>query len=115
MVSMKDLMKEASDNDELQDVMRKIKATVHKENGRTVGLKVTNLQNHEVFRKLGVREGDVFTTVNGLKLDSLPKAYELARKFENSRSLRIGIIRNNRPHFIINLKRCVVFSFIIPV
>ncbi len=98
-VNMAEVMKEAQQED-VQEILRQIRPEVVREGGRPIGLKVTQLKDHPLFRKIGVQEGDIFTSVNGQPIDSFQKAYEMAQRYQNARSLRIGIIRDKRRQFL---------------
>jgi len=70
------------------------------ESGRVTGFTSDNVSKLPFARDLGLQDGDVVQTVNGLTIDSEERVFELAKKFRNTRKFRIGILRNGRPQVI---------------
>lgn len=64
--------------------------------GRVDGFKVLNLQPGSVFEKLGLKQMDVITSVNGERVDSPTKAIELFNKLRDAPSISLGIQRDGR-------------------
>lgn len=64
--------------------------------GRVDGFKVMNLQPGSIFEKLGIKQMDVITSVNGERVDSPTKAIELFNKLRDAPSISLGITRDGR-------------------
>jgi type II secretion system protein C len=65
--------------------------------GKVEGLQVTNIAKNEYAKSVGLQEGDVVMRVNGVKIRSLDEAYDLANKLQQAPTLRVEIMRNDRP------------------
>jgi type II secretion system protein C len=68
--------------------------------GKISGWKVTNVEGNEELEKLGVKDGDEFQDINGIRIDSYEKAIEVVQKFYNAREIRIKVMRGGAPHTI---------------
>ena len=55
----------------MDKLLRQARAVPHRQNGKTVGFKVVGNRSNSLFRSLGLRSGDVLTSVNGESLDSI--------------------------------------------
>lgn len=65
-------------------------------NGKVEGLQVTNIAQNEYAKKVGLREGDIVMSVNGVKIRSVDEAYELANRLQKASTLRVDILRGGR-------------------
>jgi len=50
-----------------------------------------------LYRAIGIRSGDVITSVNGTKIDSPNKALELFEQLKNSSNISVEIERRGQP------------------
>ena len=86
-------------NAELEDMdklLRQARAVPHRQNGKTVGFKVVGIRSNSLFRSLGLRSGDVLTSVNGESLDSINKAFGLFEQLKSSDQLTLGLKRRGQ-------------------
>lgn len=65
-------------------------------NGHIVGFKVTNLNTQSIFEKLGLRQGDIITSVNNIELKSYNSAFSLYKKINKMKDLTMQVLRNSR-------------------
>jgi hypothetical protein len=65
--------------------------------GRVQGVQVKNVEQDEYARTLGLKEGDVLLTINGVKIRSLDELSAVMDKFQNARTMRIEVLRNGIP------------------
>jgi len=88
------------------DIAQKLQPKPYKDDsGRVVGFTSDNVSQLGLAKELGLQDGDVVQTVNGITVDSEEKIFELAQKFRNARIIRLGILRRGKPQVITyNLK-----------
>jgi type II secretion system protein C len=74
------------------------KATVesHTVEGEVEGLRVTDLENIKGAEDLGLRDGDVIRAINGHRLDSKQKAFQIAMKARSQAALSVELMRDNK-------------------
>jgi len=74
------------------------KATVepYSVSGEVEGLRITDLENIEGAKDLGLREGDVIRAINGQRLDSKKKALQTAMKARSQATLSVELMRDNK-------------------
>jgi general secretion pathway protein C len=65
--------------------------------GAVTGFKLEWIAPGSLYEKLGLKEGDTLSEVNGIKLDGIPKAVEIFQQFKNSSMIRLNIDRNGKP------------------
>ena len=83
------------------DIVNKVKPTEYKDaSGKVVGITAGNINDIPLAKKLALEDGDVFTSVNNEKIDSVQKVMELTNKYRNAGTLRIGILRNGKKKII---------------
>lgn len=65
-------------------------------NDKVEGLRVTGLENIEGAKDIGLKNGDVIRTVNGHRLTSKQKAYQISMKARSQTTLNIELLRKNK-------------------
>lgn len=70
------------------------------ENGNVAGITSQNFSSVPLAQRVGLQNGDVVQTVNGVTIDSEEKIGEIAQKFGNANTFRVGILRNGKPQMI---------------
>ena len=65
--------------------------------GKIRGVRVFPGRNMAAFSKLGLRAGDLVTSVNGMPLDDPNRALEIFGTLQSVPEARVGVIRNGRP------------------
>ncbi len=73
---------------------RRFKATPVSENGQTIGYKLKALRGEQLLTKLGLREDDVFTGVNGIGLDKPFQALDALKSLTTANDVSLTILRN---------------------
>lgn len=63
--------------------------------GQVEGLKITGLENIKVAEDLGLKNGDIIRTVNGHRLTSKQKAYQIFKKARSQEAMNIELLRDN--------------------
>ena len=59
------------------------------------GLKITGLENIRGAEDLGLKNGDIIRTVNGHRLTSKQKAYQIFKKARSQAAMNIELLRDN--------------------
>lgn len=70
------------------------------ENGNVTGITSSNFAAVPLAAEVGLQNGDVVNTVNGIKIDSDQKLMEIFTKFSNASTFRLGITRNGSPQML---------------
>jgi len=68
----------------------------YKVNGQVEGLKITGIENAPDAEALGLKNGDIIRQVNGQRLTSLQKAFQVMQKARYQRSIDIELLRQGR-------------------
>lgn len=85
--------------DAVQDIgslMNQAKIRQHLENGQPAGLMLTNIKPGSIFRRLGLRNGDVLTTVAGRPIATVNEVATLYQELNSADSVAVQIKRRNR-------------------
>ena len=59
------------------------------------GMKLSNIQANSIFRRMGLRNGDILTAVDGKALTSVDQAYKLYDDLKSSDTANVQVIRRN--------------------
>ena len=70
------------------------------EQGRVQGVTTENVEAIPVAVELGLKNGDVLTTINNEAVDSAAKAVKIIVKFRTSPIFRVRVLREGEPHYI---------------
>jgi len=63
--------------------------------GRMEGLRITGLENISIAKNLGLKNNDVIRAVNGHRLTSKQKAYQIFKKARSQPAIDIELLRDN--------------------
>ncbi len=66
-------------------------------NGKVLGITADNISRIPYANVIGIRDGDIIQSVNGVAIDSLSKPFELVNRFKNRKQFNIRILRNGQP------------------
>lgn len=64
--------------------------------GQVEGLRITGLEKIKGAKDIGLMDGDIIRTINGHRLTSKQKAYQVFMKARSQRSLSIELLRGNK-------------------
>jgi len=67
------------------------------EDGKTDGFRLSEVVPGSLFSQMGLRDGDVVTSVGGQELNDPTQAIALLNSLRNASSLNITVMRNGRP------------------
>ncbi len=76
------------------DLMRPTKVF---DKGQLRGYRVYPGRNPAAFHRLGLRPGDLITSINGTPLDDPSRGDEIMRTVGSAAEVRVGLMRNGRP------------------
>lgn len=65
--------------------------------GRVEGLQLENIGENEYAKRLGLEEGDIVKSVNGVQIRSLDEAFNLATKLQKAPVIRVEVTRGGEP------------------
>lgn len=66
------------------------------ENGNVAGITSDNLSAVPLAQKVGLKDGDVVQSVNGVDIDSQESIAEIFSRFENATVFRLGVMRGGQ-------------------
>jgi general secretion pathway protein C len=70
------------------------------EDGRVVGLKITRVPADSLLTDVGLRVGDVLTSINGTQIDGMATLMSLWPRLQGASDLRADVLRNGHPFSI---------------
>jgi general secretion pathway protein C len=65
--------------------------------GRVEGLQLENIGSNQYAQQLGLREGDIVRSVNGVQIRSIDEAISLAEKLQKAPVIRVEVMRDGKP------------------
>ena len=65
--------------------------------GQQQGFRLSSLKAGGVLQQIGIQEGDVLQTVNGLNLHTPQEALQAYQQLQTESTVRLNILRNNSP------------------
>lgn len=78
-------------------LMRLARLMAHEEHGRMIGVKVYGVRRKSVLGKLGIQNGDLLHSINGLSLADLNAALEAFAQLRSASNLKVAITRRDQP------------------
>ena len=80
--------------DNLSEILKQANSAPVRENGVMVGYRVFSIKPGSIYDQMGLKNGDIITTVNGAPLDSPAKALELFTLLRNESSFSVDVRRH---------------------
>ncbi len=84
----------------LNQVFRQVRVRPHFYNGKPDGLTISGIKPRSIFRKLGLRSGDVILGVDGQEIRSVNDAVKFYRSLGENPNLQLQIKRRGMPRTI---------------
>ncbi len=81
---------------DVNSFMTQVAVKPYSESGKPAGFRISRIQPDSLLRKIGLRNGDVIKSVNGLNIKTPEQAFEAYKQIQNAPSIRIDIKRNRR-------------------
>lgn len=85
--------------DSIKDItklMTQVKITPHMEEGVPNGLALSNIQPNSIFRRMGLRNGDVLMGVDGQQIQSVDDALRLYDSLQSADNVKVDLKRRGR-------------------
>lgn len=78
---------------DISKLMTQIKIRPHMENGEAGGLKLSSIKPNSIFRRMGLRNGDVLMGVDGQNIQTVDDALKLYENLKTSSSVKVDLKR----------------------
>jgi general secretion pathway protein C len=86
-------------NESMKDInslMKDVRIRPHFSNGQSDGLIISGIRGDSMFKKLGLRNGDIILGVDGSKIESVDDAMKLYGGLKNMQNMKIEIKRRGQ-------------------
>ena len=80
----------------INDLMGQIKIRPHFENGVPNGLAVSSIKSKSIFRKMGLRNGDIITGVDGQRIETVDDALKLYENIMSTSNVEVQLKRRGK-------------------
>ena len=81
---------------DVASLMTQVQIQPHMENGVPAGLALSSIKPNSIFRRMGLRNGDIITGVDGNEISSVDDALQLVDSLKSSASLSVQLKRRGR-------------------
>lgn len=81
---------------DLNKLMKDVRIRPHFKDGESDGLIISGIRGNSVFKKLGLRNGDIIMGVDGARIESVDDAMKLYGGLKNMESMKVEIKRRGR-------------------
>lgn len=78
------------------DLMSQIKVRPHFSDGKPDGIMLSSIQPRSIFRRMGLRSGDIITGVDGKEIESVDDALQFYENLSSSSNLKLQLKRRGR-------------------
>jgi general secretion pathway protein C len=82
------------------DLMSQIKVRPHFTDGKPDGIMLSSIQPRSIFRRMGLRSGDIITGVDGKEIESVDDALQFYENLSSSSNLKLQLKRRGRETMI---------------
>ena len=77
--------------------LEEAKASPNIVGGQVKGFVITNITQNSVYSKLGLKDGDVVSSINGIELNDAARAIQTLNAMRNENAIELQIIRGGQP------------------
>ena len=88
-------------NNKLSSALEDARAVPYLEGGQIKGFTVTQIVPDSVYSKLGLKNGDVVSNINGIELNDAARAIQTLNSLRSESKIELEVIRDGQP---VNLK-----------
>ena len=81
----------------VRDIMRDVKIGPYSADGKKLGIAITRLNEKGILKEIGIKQGDIIETINGLTLNSPYQIFNAYRKLKGKDQLEVKILRSSQP------------------
>ncbi len=80
----------------IDNAMQGIQAGPHRENDQIEGFKIIRIRPYNILYEYGIRSGDIIKRINGKKIDSTEKLFNMWQGMKNESKMVIDVQRNEQ-------------------
>jgi general secretion pathway protein C len=80
----------------MSQLFTQIRAVPHFEGGQSIGFRLFAIRRGSLFDKIGLKNGDIITSINGSQMNDPSRAVALLQELRDSNDLAVDIIRNQQ-------------------
>lgn len=77
--------------------LEEAKASPNLVGGQVKGFVITNITQNSVYAKLGLKDGDIVSVINGIELNDAARAIQTLNSMRNENTIELQIIRGGQP------------------
>jgi general secretion pathway protein C len=81
----------------MSQLFTQIRAVPHFEGGQSIGFRLFAIRRGSLFDKIGLKNGDIITNINGTAMNDPSRALALLQEFRDASSICLDTIRNQQP------------------
>jgi len=81
----------------LNQLFTQVRAVPHFQDGKAAGFRLFAIRQDSIFEKLGLKNGDVVTGINGNELTDPARAMSLIQELRNEGHISVDVMRNRQP------------------
>jgi general secretion pathway protein C len=79
------------------ELMKRVQIVPVLDGGKLTGVRVSAGADAALINQIGLRPGDIVTSVNGMPVDSLSRGQDIMSSLKNSSSVRVTVVRDGKP------------------
>lgn len=83
--------------DNLNQLFTQVRAVPHFQDGKAAGFRLFAIRQDSVFEKIGLKNGDIVTRVNGNELTDPARAMSLIQELRSEGRVTVDVSRNRQP------------------
>jgi len=87
-----------------EKILTKGRLIPHNKNGQMVGFKLIGVKSKSLFKKMGLKNGDIITQVNDISMKQPDQGFALYQAFQDERDIRVSLLRNDQEPMTINVQ-----------
>lgn len=80
---------------DIEGILKKAVIKPYIVDGEVEGFRITGLEDKSIARKLGLKNGDIIRKINGQRLTSKQKAFQVLKKARKQANINIELLRDN--------------------
>lgn len=85
---------------DISKLMTEIAVRPYTENGQSAGLALSNIKPNSIFRRMGLRNGDILQGIDGQEIESVDDALKLYQNLQNAESVEVQLKRRGQDRTI---------------
>ncbi|MGH7818897.1 MAG: type II secretion system protein GspC [Candidatus Binatia bacterium] len=81
----------------LNQLFTQIRAVPHFQDGKASGFRLFAIRRNSIFEKIGLKNGDIVSSINGNELSDPARAMELFQQLKDEGRISVEVTRNRQP------------------